>query len=203
MENKYFSVSLSKEEMKPLEELALRIEKAKQSEPGYVNDGEGIYYRHIYGLYAERAVEKMFNINFIDYTVGDSSKYDHGDLTNAGCPYVGVKGVLVKKNEKKYHIVSRVATKCEILVFVEKAEDGGVTCYIPGLYTPDTLRKYTTRNGVGNNIVATKGNFHGISKGVRITNYSDIKHYNDQIPNWLKENNIKIKENESRSLPRS
>jgi hypothetical protein len=186
----YDKIYISKEEMKPLEELALKIEKAKKSEPGYLDDGENIYYRHIYGLYAERAVEKMFDIKFIDYTVGDSSKYDHGDLTNAGCPYVGVKGVLIKKDEKKFHKVSRVATKCEILVFIEKTEDGGVVCYIPGLYTPDTLRKYTTREGVDENIVATKGNFYGIFDCKKITKYNDIKHYNDQIPNWLIKNNI-------------
>ena len=191
MTNKYNKVYLSKEEMKPLEELALKIEEAKKSEPNYSNDGDGIYFRHIYGLYAERAVEKMFNINFIDYTVGDSSKYDHGDLTKAGCPYVGVKGLLIKKNEKKFHKVSRVATKCEILVFVEKTEDDKIVCYIPGLYTPDTLRKYTTRDGVEDNITHTKGNFHGISDCKKITNYSHIKYYNDLIPNWLIKNNIK------------
>ena len=190
MISNYNSVYLSKEEMKPLEELSLKIEKEKKSEPGYINDGENIYYRHIYGLYAERAVEKMFNIKFIYYTVGNSSKYDHGDLTNAGCPHVGVKGLLINKNEKKFHIVPRAATKCEILVFIEKNDDGGVTCYVPGLYTPYILRKYTTRDGVGDNIVASKGNFYGISEGVKITKYSDIKHYNDQIPGWLIKNNI-------------
>jgi len=176
--------------MKPLEELALRIEKAKQSEPGYAKDGENIYYRHIYGLYAERAVEKMFNIKFIDYTVGDSSKYDHGDLTNAGCPHVGVKAVLLKKGEKKYHVVMRAAIKCEILVYVEKTEDGGVICYVPGLCTPDVLRKYTTRDGVDEKINDSKGHFHGIHKCEKILNYNYIKHYNDQIPNWLIKNKI-------------
>lgn len=190
MIEKYNSVHLSKEEMKPLEELSLRIEKVKQSESGYAKDGEGIYFRHIYGLYAERAVEKMFNINFIDYTVGHSSKYDHGDLKNAGCPHVGVKAVLIKKDEKKYHIVMRAAIKCEILVYVEKTEDGGVRCYVPGLYTPDILRKYTTRDGVPENIEDSKGYFHGIHDSKKIVNYNYIKHYNDQIPNWLIENKI-------------
>ena len=84
-----------------------------------------------------------------------------------------------------------MATKCEILVFVEKTEDDKIVCYIPGLYTPDTLRKYTTRDGVEDNITPTKGNFHGISDCKKITNYNDIKHYNDQIPGWLTKNNIK------------
>jgi hypothetical protein len=193
MTNNYNSVHLSKEEMKPLEELALKIEQAKKSESGYINDGEGIYFRHIYGLYAERAVEKMFNINFIDYTVGNSSNYDHGDLTNAGCPHVGVKALLVNKNEEKFHKVSRAAIKCEILVFIEKAEDGGVVCYIPGIYTPDVLRNYNTRDGVDENITATKGNFYGISEYKKITNYNHIKYYNDAVPNWLEKNNIKTK----------
>lgn len=193
MINNYNKVHLSKEEMKPLEELALKIEEAKKSESGYTNDGEGIYFRHIYGLYAERAVEKMFNISFIDYTVGDSSKYDHGDLTNAGCPHVGVKGLLLNKNEEKFHKVSRAAIKCEILVFIEKNEDGGMTCYIPGIYTPDVLRNFSTRNGVYENITATKGNFYGISEYKKIANYNHIKYYNDEVPKWLEKNNIKTK----------
>lgn len=193
MINNYNKIHLSKEEIKPLEELALKIEEAKKSEPGYINDGEGIYFRHIYGLYAERAVEKMFNISFIDYTVGDSSKYDHGDLTNAGCPHVGVKGLLINKNEEKFHKVSRVAIKCEILVFIEKNEDGGITCYIPGIYTPDVLRNFSTRNGIDENITTTKGNFYGISEYKKIANYNHIKKYNDAIPNWLQKNNIKTK----------
>jgi len=190
MIEQYDSVYLSKEEIKPLEELALRIEKAKQSERGYIKDGENIYYRHIYGLYAERAVEKMFNIKFIDYTIGDSSKYDHGDLKNARCPYVGVKAALLKNGKKNYHIVMRAAIKCEILVYVEKTEDGGVMCYVPGLYTPDVLREYTTRNGVDEKINDSKGYFHGIHKRKKIFNYNDIKHYNDQILNWLTKNKI-------------
>jgi len=193
MIEKYNSVHLSKKEMKPLEELALKIEEAKKSESGYTNDGEGIYFRHIYGLYAERAVEKMFNINFIDYSVGDSSNYDHGDLTNAGCPHVGVKALLINKNEDKYHKVSRAAIKCEILVFVEKNDDGEMTCYIPGIYTPDVLRNFSTRDGVDENITATKGNFYGISEYKKIANYNHIKYYNDAVPNWLKKNNIKTK----------
>jgi len=193
MTEQYNSVHLSKEELKSLEDLALRIEKAKKAESGYINDGEGIYFRHVYGLYAERAVEKIFNINFIDYTVGHSSKYDHGDLTNADCPHVGVKGLLIKKDEKKFHKVSRVAVKCEILVFMEKTEDGGLICYIPGLYTPDVLRKYNTRDGIDENITSTKGNFYGISEYKKINSYNDIKHYNDQIPGWLKKNNIQTK----------
>ena len=193
MVEQYNKIYLSKEEIKPLEELALKIEEAKKAEPKYINDGENIYYRHIYGLYAEKAVEKMFNINFIDYTVGNSSKYDHGDLKNAGCPYVGVKGLLIRKDKKTYHKVSRAAVKCEILVFIEKTDDGGLICYVPGLYTPDTLRKYTTRDGVEEEVTITKGNFHGVHDYKKIHNYNYIKYYNDQIPGWLKKNNIQIK----------
>jgi hypothetical protein len=186
-------VMLSKQEVEDVKKFAIDLEEAKKSEPGYITDGEGIYYRHLNGLYAEKAVEKKFGVRFIDYSVGQSSKYDDGDLKNAGCSHVGVKGVMLNYQEEPFHLVMRAAIKCEILVFLEKLSNGDIKCYIAGIYTPDVLREYNTRVGVKDNINVNKAYFYGIQKYKKIPNYNYIKQYNDQIPGWLKKNNIQIK----------
>jgi hypothetical protein len=186
-------VVLSKEEAMSVEALALQIEEAKKSEVGYKNDGEGIYFRHLYGLYAEKAIEKKFDIKFIDYTVGNSAEYDHGDLKNVGCSHVGVKGLVLNYNNQNFHLITRVAIKCEILVFLEKLPEGEIKCYIAGMYTPDVLREYNTREGVKEGISLTKGYFYGICKYKKINSYNHIKKYNDEVIKWLEKNNIKTK----------
>ena len=186
-------ITLSKEEVESIKDFALKLEEAKKSEQGYKNDGEGIYYRHLNGLYAEKAIEKRFGVNFIDYSVGESSEYDHGDLKNASCPHIGVKGVVLNYSEENFHLITRVAIKCEILVFLEKLSNGDIKCYIAGIYTPDVLREYNTRDGVKEGISSTKGFFYGIPYYKKITSYNHIKKYNDAIPKWLEKNNIKIK----------
>lgn len=183
-------VMLSKEEVEDVKQFALQLEEAKKSEPNYKKDGEGIYYRHLNGLYAEKAIEKKFGVRFIDYTIGESSKYDDGDLKNAGCSHIGVKGVVLNYSEEPFHLVNRVATKSEILVFLEKLSNGDIKCYIAGLYTPDVLRKYNTRIGVKDEICITKGYFYGIGEYKKINSYNHIKKYNYEMVKWLKENNI-------------
>ena len=89
MEN-YTKIIFTDEDYNFIKDLSDRIIEEKKKEEIHKKDGKCEPKRWTTGLFGELAVEKYFNINIIDETVGNSKNYAHADLKKAGYN-VGVK----------------------------------------------------------------------------------------------------------------
>lgn len=136
-------------ESEDLNELAEQIVNAKHYE--YIRDKRSLTKRILNGLYGELALEKYLGCKIIDWQVGDSSTFNHGDLKDLD---VGVKTV----EYGKFPIIHLNPSRPEIILL--KHELRFLIC---GLYTIDVMSRFHTRDFIIDpNVRETKTAFYGI-----------------------------------------
>lgn len=130
----FVRIEFTPSEIKRCENFAFAKAKTKlnSGEHCHVVDGDKEYKRNLTGIFGELAVEKFFNIKFIDWSVGTtSSKYN--------TPDIGVKGVGIKTVEYgKIPIVQKFSHYPEIICIKDKDD----SVLIAGMATPDILTKF-------------------------------------------------------------
>lgn len=145
-----------------LNELAEQIVNAKQYE--YVKDKRSLTKRILNGLYGELALEKYLGCKIIDWQVGDSSTFNHGDLSDLD---VGVKTV----EYGKFPIIHLNPVRPEIILL--KHELRFLVC---GLYTVDVMNKFQSRDFILDpNVRKSKTAFYGIPFYRSFKSISDLR----------------------------
>lgn len=132
-----------------LNELAEQIVNAKQYE--YVTDKRSLLKRVVNGLYGERALEDYLGCKIIDWSVGDSSNFNHGDLSDLN---VGIKTV----EYGKFPIIHLNPVRPEIILIKYR-----LRFLMCGLYTQEVMSLYQSRDFIIDpQVRKTKTAFYGI-----------------------------------------
>lgn len=130
----FVRIEFSPAEIKRCENFAFAKAKTKLNSGEHCHqvDGDKEYKRNLTGIFGELAVEKFFNIKFIDWSVGtNSNKYN--------TPDIGIKGLGVKTVEYgKIPIVQKRSYYPEIICI--KNDDNSVS--IAGMATPEVLTEF-------------------------------------------------------------
>lgn len=151
-----------------VKDLAKLIAEKKKSESSYNQDFNNLEKRFITGLLGEAALEQLLSVSIIDWEVGDSNKYDVGDLNKIGID-CGVKTV----EHGKFPLIHANTARDEIVIIKHPTELKFIIC---GVYKKEILRKYQSRDLVVDPLVRqSKTAFYGIPFGIIFKNLIDLK----------------------------
>jgi len=134
------------------------IIEVKKDERHHVIDSGMEEKRWTTGYLGECAVEKFIGVNFVDFSIGDSTKYHVADLKFLGID-CGIKTV----EKGKFPIIFKKSYKPEIIV-IKKSEKLFDIC---GLATKEVLNKYQSIDLVLSPYLknrGTKTGFYGFNK---------------------------------------
>ena len=143
----------------------------KQNEPHHRVDSGQEYKRFHTGLMGECALEKLFGVEFIDWSVGNSNTYNVADLKALGLN-VGIKTV----EFGKFPVVHKAAYRPEIIC-VKTSEKQVICC---GLATTSALKLCQDDFLILSPALrarGTKTGFYGFNKLIKIESLDDVKKY--------------------------
>lgn len=163
-------VRLTDEKVNKVNEFIGRLAKEKQKEEVHQRDGAAHAKRFYTGFACEAALEQFFGVDFMDTTVGESSKYRASDLLGIGLD-VGVKGVRYEND--KFHIINININKPQVICFLAPDQRQVV---IMGYATVEVLRKYVdTRLVRDRNMADRKTGFYGYDKLIRFNSLDELR----------------------------
>ena len=168
-------VKLSPEILKKIDNFVREVIKAKEIEQHHVVDNSQEYKRFFTGMMGECAVEQLFGVQFVDWTIGDSSYYNSADLRALNIN-VGIKTVEMYK----FPIIHKRSEKPEIIC-IKRTDDTVIIC---GLATCDVLNTYQDDSLVLSPKLrarGTKTGFYGFEHLKPITSLEDLKPYQKYI----------------------
>ncbi len=125
----------SEEKVRKVEEFIVRLANEKQGEQHHQTDATQRMKRFYTGFIGEAALEQLFGVEFMDTTVGESSKYRESDLKKLGLD-VGVKTVRYESN--KFPLINRNIMKPQVMCMTH-----GPKVIVFGLATVPVLRDYS------------------------------------------------------------
>lgn len=167
----FIKVSLDKDKVAKIKKFVGEIIKAKRREEHHIVNGYNEEKRFLTGFSGEAALEKLFDIEIIDWTIGDSARYHIPDLNSAGYN-IGIKTV----EFGKLPIVFKNSRRPEIIVI--KIDD--FNFYICGLATVNVLSKYQDDDSILSPSLkkrGTKTGFYGFEHLLKVEKLDDIKDY--------------------------
>jgi hypothetical protein len=148
-----------------IDELAVGIADRKMTESGYRSDNASLVKRIQTGLYGECALGQMLGVDIIDWSVGDSSEFNVGDLSKIGKD-VGVKTV----EYWKFPIIHAEPIRPEVIILRH-----GLRFLVCGLYTPEVMKTYSSRDFIIDpKVRGSKTAFYGIPFYKSISTIDDI-----------------------------
>jgi len=168
----FVKVLIDDDSINKIKSLVKHIIEQKQSETHHIKDSGSEQKRWLTGFLGERAVEKYFDIQFMDFSIGDSKKYHVSDLMKAGYN-CGVKTV----EKGKFPIIFKKSYKSEIIVIKEDTRDN--ILWICGLATPSVLNKYQSEDLILSTNLRKRGTktgfygFHDLIHPQKIIDYLD------------------------------
>lgn len=154
-----------------MEKIRIHAEKRaeyKKREYDHIIDHDREVERTITGLIGEAAVEKLLGVSVIDWTIGESSRYNVPDIKGYK---VGVKTV----ERGKYPIIFKENWYPQLICVRDVKEKNAV--YICGLADTDVLNTYQSDELILNKNLRAKGyktGFFGFEHLKRVNNLSDI-----------------------------
>lgn len=170
-------IEFNKQELIPVIELTKRIVEEKEKEFNYQIDGISTHKRYMTGLVGELAIERLFGINFIDYTQEANqthSKYfNTPDLEKAGIN-LGVKTVeygkvpLIPSRNNYSQIICIRDTPKSVLVCGIATNEILNTYQDEELVLSKKLRELNDIKRSNNNIGNIKTGFYGFHKLIDI-----------------------------------
>ena len=86
------AITLTDEELERIDKFAKAKAQAKYGEYNHIDDDDDEYKRSFTGMLGEVALEKHFGVNFVDWSIGNSSNYNVSDLIHIGYK-IGIKTV--------------------------------------------------------------------------------------------------------------
>lgn len=107
-------VELSEHSLNRINSFVTEIVAEKVKESHHEKDGNNERRRFSTGTKGERALEILLNRTFIDWTIGDSRRYNYSDLRSIGLN-VGVKSV----EYGKAPLISKNSSGCEVMTLVD------------------------------------------------------------------------------------
>lgn len=141
--NSFERITFTDEEIKKATKWAIGMENAKLQEQSWQRDSGSIIKRLVTGMLGEMALEKYLDLEFIDWTIGDTLDYDKPDLLKLGVD-IGVKTVEFSEGQNgvdKFPVILKDSTYPEIFTFYKPTQK---SVYICGIATLETLGKYRT-----------------------------------------------------------
>ena len=162
-------IKLSKDDLDQIHQFTSDIITRKVSEGHHIIDHGQEYKRFYTGTMGERAIEKLFGVSFIDWSIGHSNTYNIADLRSLGIN-VGIKTVEMHK----FPIVHKVAHRPE-LICIKRTEDTIILC---GLATIDVLTRYQDDDLILSPALrnrGTKTGFYGFEHLIGIKTLEDVK----------------------------
>ncbi len=152
-------------------DFARELSSSKLKESHHQIDDNNEVRRHITGLLGEAAVEKLFGIDIIEWSIGDSEKYHHPDVPGYN---VGIKTV----EKGKYPIIFKQNDYPQIICIRDTKNSNCV--YICGLATPEVLNEYQSDDLIVDDRLRARGTktaFFGFDKLKEIKSIKDIEKY--------------------------
>ena len=157
--------------LEKIKRLACDIVAKKITESHHQVDRNREIKRFTTGLMGEAALEKLFGIKIIDWTIGNSAEYHHPDIPDYN---VGIKTV----ERNKFPIIFKKNRYPQIIcIRSDKREDLVFVC---GLATPDVLNECQSDDLIIDPNLrkrGTKTGFWGFNRLIRINGMEDLKAY--------------------------
>lgn len=164
-------ITLTDDELAKIDAFAKQKSIAKYGEAHHLSDGGQEYKRNYTGMMGEVAIEKLFGVQFVDWSIGTSDKYNVADLRPLGYN-VGIKTVEMGK----FPLVRRDAYRPEIIC-IKRNENTVIIC---GLATTEVLIHNQDDRFVRSPNALKRGEksaFVGFEKLVKIDSLEDLKKY--------------------------
>jgi len=154
--------------LKKIDEFVLEVIRKKQDEQHHAIDFGHEEKRFRTGLMGECAIEQFYGCRFIDWSIGDSTEYNHADLIAAGAD-VGVK----TSEMGNFPVIHKTAHRPE-LICIKKSDTEVIIC---GLATEEVLNKYQDDDLVKSELLAkrgTKTGFYGFSHLIKVNTMEEL-----------------------------
>ena len=162
-------IDLTKRDLQQIDDFVRAVIERKAGEAHHIIDHGQEYKRFFTGMMGERALEILFGVKFIDWSIGYSNDYNTAYLRLLGHD-VGIKTVELHK----FPIIHKVAHRPE-LINIRRTEDTVILC---GLATIDVLNKYQDDDLILSPALrrrGTKTGFYGFERLQKVENLSDIE----------------------------
>ncbi len=169
--DKYSLVTIERNQIDKLNEFLERLVKVKRTEFHHQVDGLSEFKRFYTGFLGELALEKFLNIKFVDWEIGDSSKFVVSDMKKVGLK-IGIKTV----NYGMFPVIFKTCYYPEIICV--KMNDNEVQ--ICGLATVNILHQYQSLEYIMDPRLRQKGSktaFIGLDRLLTFSSISDLKTY--------------------------
>lgn len=170
--NNMHYITFTDAEIAKIEKFAKEKAEAKMREAHHQIDPGEESKRNVTGMMGEVALEKFFGVEFVDWTIGTSSKYNVADMRPVGYN-IGIKTVEMGK----FPLVRRDSYRPE-MICIKRDERTVIVC---GLATKDVLINNLDDRFVKSPNVIKRGEksaFTGFDKLVHITCLKDLDTYN-------------------------
>ena len=169
--NKFSLIEVDDEYVNEIKKLSFNIAlKNVMTETNHKKDHGNELTRLRTGLIGEAALEKLLSISVIDWSVGDSEKYNKPDITGYS---VGVKTV----EWGKYPVIFKKNDYPQIICIKNKNDNKVLIC---GLATPDILNKYQDDELIISENLLKRGvktGFYGFKHLIPIRSINDLQQY--------------------------
>lgn len=129
----FVPVKIPQSKVDKIKLLVKRIVSAKEKEKHHVVDNNEEEKRFFNGLMGEAAIEEYFDMNIIEWEVGDSGYYNHPDIKELG---VGIKTV----ERNKFPIIFKRNKYPQIICIISDKVENAV--FICGIATVEVLNRY-------------------------------------------------------------
>lgn len=162
-------IELDEKELAKIDAFVTQVVKAKENEAHHIIDSGQEYKRFHTGLMGECAIEKLFGIHFIDWSIGNSNYYNTADMKSVGMN-VGIKTVELNK----YPIIHKVAHRPE-LICIKRTEKTIILC---GFASENVLNTYQDDSLILSPRLKSRGTktgFYGFEHLIKVTNLNDLK----------------------------
>ena len=158
-------------ELEKIDSFANQIIQVKQQEKHHKKDNNKEYERFFTGTMGECAVEKLLGQSFVDWSIGNSNKYNIADLNALGLN-IGVKTIEMYN----YPLIHKKAERPEIIC-IKRKDDLIIVC---GLATIEILNTYQDDNLILSPSVrkrGTKTGFYGFEHLIGFSTLEELKQY--------------------------
>ncbi len=141
-------VRISQEKKEKIVAHVTKWAEAKIKESGYENDRKSLITRGVTGLVAEVALEQLLGVEFVNWEIGNSTRFNHADLLPIGIK-IGIKSV----RHGNFPLISKREYTPQIIVI--RGEKDKVA--ILGVASQSVLSKFQDINLVRDQNVVSKG----------------------------------------------
>jgi hypothetical protein len=172
LSSNFMKVKVSDNKVRKIVEFVNAVICEKRTENHHKIDGSQEFKRFYTGTLGEAAIEEMFQKEFIDWSIGESSVYHIADLRKLGLN-IGIKTVELGK----FPIVHKKVLRPEIV----NIKIDNKTVWVCGYASIQVLKKYQDDNLILSPLLrkrGTKSGFWGFAELRQFKTFSELKQLN-------------------------